>query len=195
MMLVQSVVNSFGAEMLAGFSAAMRVESICVVPMAAMGNAISAYTAQNLGAGEEQRVVKGYHAVKWIALFFAGLICIVLELFHTSIISMFLGDNGTRRAIQTGTSYLKFMGWFFLLIGLKMVTDGLLRGAGDMKMFTVANLANLTIRVAVAVTLAPHYGISLVWSAVPIGWFVNFIISYAEYRTGKWKHIIRTKAA
>ncbi len=195
MMLVQSVVNSFGAEMLAGFSAAMRVESICVVPMAAMGNAISAYTAQNLGAGEEQRVVKGYRVVKWIALFFAGIICIVLELFHTSIVSMFLGDNGTRLAFQTGASYLKFMGWFFLLIGLKMVTDGLLRGAGDMKMFTVANLANLTIRVAVAVTLAPHYGIALVWCAVPIGWLVNFIISYAEYRTGKWKHIIRTKAA
>ena len=56
MMLVQSVVNSFGPQMLAGFSAGMRVESICIVPMAALGNAMSSYTAQNLGAEQEDRV-------------------------------------------------------------------------------------------------------------------------------------------
>ena len=61
MMLVQSVVNSFGSEALAGFSAAMRIESICVVPMAGIGNAVSSYTAQNLGAGKQERVVEGYH--------------------------------------------------------------------------------------------------------------------------------------
>ena len=58
MMLVQSVVNSFGSEALAGFSAAMRVESICIVPMTAFGNALSSYTAQNLGAKQQERVVK-----------------------------------------------------------------------------------------------------------------------------------------
>lgn len=50
MMLVQSVVNSFGTQILAGFSAAMRIESLCVVPMSAIGNAMSSYTAQNIGA-------------------------------------------------------------------------------------------------------------------------------------------------
>ena len=62
MMLVQSVVNSFGAETLAGYSAAMRIESICTVPMAAVGNAMSSYTAQNIGAGEYSRVRRGYRA-------------------------------------------------------------------------------------------------------------------------------------
>lgn len=57
---MQSVVNSFGAEALAGFSAGMRIESICIVPMVAIGNAISSYTAQNIGAGQQKRVVKGY---------------------------------------------------------------------------------------------------------------------------------------
>ena len=72
-------------------------------------------------------------------------------------------------------------------IGFKMAVDGLLRGAGDMKMFTVANLVNLGIRVIIAVTCAPRFGIAMVWYAVPVGWFANWIISYAEYRTGKWK--------
>lgn len=139
MMLVQSVVNSFGTEMLAGFSAAMRVESICIVPMTAMGNAISAYTAQNIGAGKYERVQKGYHTANGIVAFFAVLICVLLRLFYKDIILIFLGSDGTQLAIKTGSDLLKFMAWFFVLIGLKMVTDGLLRGAGDMKMFTIAN--------------------------------------------------------
>lgn len=190
MLLVQSVVNSFGSEVLAGFSSAMRVESLCVVPMAAIGNAMSSYTAQNLGAGKAERVRKGYHAANLFVFLFAVSSCIILELFHTPIVRLFLGGGGTQLAYETGTGYLRFMGFFFVLIGLKMSTDGLLRGAADMKMFTIANFTNLTIRVVMAVTLAPRFGIAMVWFAVPIGWLVNYIISYFQYRTGKWKTIL-----
>lgn len=190
MLLVQSVVNSFGSEVLAGFSSAMRVESLCVVPMAAIGNAMSSYTAQNLGAGKTERVRKGYHAANLFVFLFAISSCIILELFHTPIVRLFLGGGGTQLAYETGTGYLRFMGFFFVLIGLKMSTDGLLRGAADMKMFTIANFTNLTIRVVMAVTLAPRFGIAMVWFAVPIGWLVNYIISYFQYRTGKWKTIL-----
>ena len=193
MMLVQSVVNSFGASVLAGYSAGMRIESICIVPMAAMGNVISSYTAQNLGAGRKDRVVEGYHTGYRIVFAFAVILCVILELFYRPLIELFLGDEGTGMAVSTGVSYLRFIGWFFVLIGLKMITDGLLRGAGDMKMFTVANLVNLTIRVVLAVTLAPRIGIEMVWYAVPIGWLANYLISFAEYRTGKWKRIRNVK--
>ncbi|MDO5346358.1 MAG: MATE family efflux transporter [Lachnospiraceae bacterium] len=187
MMLVQSVVNSFGTETLAGFSAAMRIEAICVVPMTGIGNAVSSYTAQNIGAKQEKRVTEGYHAANQLVILFAVMILLILELFNRPIISLFLGDDGTDIAMATGRGYLTFMGYFFCLIGFKMAVDGLLRGAGDMKMFTVANLVNLTIRVAVAKLFAPHYGIEMVWYAVPIGWFVNWLISFIQYRTGKWK--------
>lgn len=192
MMLVQSVVNSFGPQMLAGFSAGMRVESICIVPMAALGNAMSSYTAQNLGAKQKERVVKGYHSALKLAAFFALILCLVLELFHSSIIASFLGSDGTKAALETGSSYLRFIGFFFALIGLKMCTDGLLRGSADMKMFTIANLANLSLRVIFAVTMAPRFGIAMVWYAVPLGWLVNFLISYSEYRTGKWRTKLQT---
>ena len=187
MMLVQSVVNSFGPQMLAGFSAGMRVESICIVPMAALGNAMSSYTAQNLGAEQEDRVVKGYRAALCLTAFFALLLCLALELFHFPIIASFLGSDGTMQALETGSSYLRFIGFFFALIGLKMCTDGLLRGAADMKMFTIANLANLSLRVAFSIAMAPRFGIAMVWYAVPLGWLVNFLISYGEYRTGRWR--------
>ncbi len=187
MMLVQSVVNSFGSTALAGFSAAMRIESICVVPMSGIGNAVSSYTAQNLGAGKTERVVKGYHAAVRMVIFCAVILCISMECFHHPLIALFLGTDGAAEAFLTGESYLTFMGWFFCMIGFKMSVDGLLRGSGDMVMFTVANLVNLSIRVIVAMTCAPRFGIAMVWCAVPIGWTANFLISYGRYRTGKWK--------
>ena len=187
MMLVQSVVNSFGSTALAGFSAAMRIESICVVPMSGIGNAVSSYTAQNLGAGKTDRVVKGYHAAVRMVIFCAVILCISMECFHHPLIAFFLGADGAAEAFLTGENYLTFMGWFFCMIGFKMSVDGLLRGSGDMVMFTVANLVNLSIRVIVAMTCAPRFGIAMVWCAVPIGWTANFLISYARYRTGKWK--------
>ena len=102
---------------------------------------------------------------------------------------MFLGTEGSQTAMEVGQSYLVFMGFFFGMIGFKMAVDGVLRGAGDMKMFTIANLVNLSIRVIMAMTLAPRFGIACVWYAVPIGWTANFLISYLEYRAGKWKTI------
>lgn len=189
MMLVQSVVNGFGPQALAGFSAGIRVESICVVPMAAIGNAMSSYTAQNMGAKKEDRIVTGYHAANLMVVFCALVICLALELFHSPMIAFFLGSEGTETAVATGNDYLVFMGWFFCLIGFKMAVDGLLRGAGDMKMFTIANLANLFFRVAASMSLAPVLGIEMVWVTVPVGWLINWAISYARYRTGKWRQI------
>lgn len=185
MMLVQSVVNSFGSQMLAGYSAAMRIESICVVPMSAMGNAISSYTAQNIGAGKEDRVKSGYRVSYGIIFAIAAAICLVVQLLARPLISLFL-EAPSAAAFDTGIACVRFMGWFYVLIGLKMISDGVLRGAGDMTMFTVANLVNLGLRVVLAVTLAPRFGIQFVWMAVPMGWLVNYLISFFQYRTGKW---------
>ncbi|MDI9477553.1 MAG: MATE family efflux transporter [Bacillota bacterium] len=192
MLLVQSVVNSFGAEILAGFSAGGRVESLCIVPMAAMGNAMSTYTAQNLGAGKYQRVQEGYNSGVKIIAAFALVICIFLVFLHTPIISLFLGEDSTVLAQKTGTDFLQFIAWFFILIGLKMLTDGLLRGAGDTKIFTMANLVNLSIRVSVSALLAPVFGVAMVWYAIPMGWLANFLISYREYHKNRRKYIPAT---
>ena len=101
LMLVQSVVNSFGSQALAGFSTASRVESICIVPMAAIGNAVSSFTAQNIGAQKKNRVTEGYHAANKMVISCAVLICLILELFARPITLFFLGDDGTSTAIET----------------------------------------------------------------------------------------------
>ncbi len=189
LMLVQSSVNSFGSEVLAGFSAAMRIESVCVVPMAAIGNALSSYTAQNIGAGKTERVSQGYKSANIMVIISGIVILLVIELFNSQIMSLFMGEGVAKTAFDTGYNLMAYMGFFYSMIGFKMAVDGLLRGAGDMVMFTVANLANLFLRVFVAVVFSPKFGVEVIWYIVPLGWFVNWLISFCQYKTGKWKRV------
>lgn len=186
MLLVQSVVNGFGSSVLAGYTAGMRIESICIVPMIATGNAVSTFTAQNLGAGKPERVKKGYLAgVKMVAAFAVG-ICLILTVFHEAIINAFLETGSDASAFATGNDYLTFIAFFFVCIGMKAITDGVLRGAGDVVVFTLANLVNLGIRVSFAFYFAGIIGVEAVWFAVPMGWTTNFVISFIRYLSGKW---------
>lgn len=187
MLLTQSAVNRFGSSALAGYSAGTRLESICIVPMIATGNAMSTFTAQNLGAGKPERVRQGYHAAYGIIIGFGAVLILISQLFYRPIISAFVDESSSQVAFQTGTDYFRFIGLFFSFLGFKAITDGILRGAGDIKVYMIANLVNLTIRVAVAQICSPIWGIQLIWYAVPMGWATNYLISYFWYRTGNWK--------
>lgn len=186
MLLVQSVVNGYGSSVLAGYTAGSRIESVCIVPMIASGNAVSTFTAQNLGAGKPERVKRGYLAAVRMVASFAVVLCLMLRLFHESIISSFLEAGSEQAAFETGNAYLSFISFFFVFIGLKAITDGVLRGAGDVVVFTLANLVNLSIRVMIAFALSPILGVQAVWIAVPIGWAANYLISFISYLSGRW---------
>jgi hypothetical protein len=96
--------------------------------------------------------------------------------------SSFLGKDGTALAYQVSGDYMKWIGYFFVFMGIKMTTDGVLRGFGIMRPFLLANIVNLAIRLSVALIFAPHWGIAFVWLTVPAGWLANFLISYVVLR-------------
>ena len=182
MMLVQSVVNTFGSEVLAGYSASIRIDNIVTVPFSAIGNAMSPYTAQNIGAGKDERIRPGYRISMGLIILSGAIACIVLQLFNTGITGLFLGEEGTTAAYSTGERYLSFLGWFYPILGFAMVTGGVLRGSGDMKLFTAASIANLSFRVIGSMILAPRFGVDVVWYVVPIGWVLYFGICFIAYR-------------
>ena len=182
MMIVQAVVNPFGTQALAGYSATMRVENVFSLIFVSIGNAVSPYVSQNLGAKKIDRIKKGYHAALVLDVCFAVLAFIVIETLHTQISSLFLGKDGTALAYQVSEGYMRWLGYFFIFMGIKMATDGVLRGLGIMRPFLIANMVNLAIRLSVALICAPRFGIIFVWLAVPVGWFANFLISYAALR-------------
>ena len=182
MMIVQAVVNPFGTQALAGYAATMRVENVFSLIFVSIGNAVSPYVSQNLGAGKIGRIRKGYHAALVLDICFAVLAFAVIETLHTPISSLFLGKDGTALAYQVSGDYMRWLGYFFIFMGIKMATDGVLRGLGIMRPFLAANMVNLAIRLAVALICAPRFGIEFVWLAVPAGWLANFLISYAALR-------------
>ena len=144
-------------------------------------------TAQNLGAGKPERVRQGYHAAYRIIIGFGAVLILISQLFYNPILSVFVEQGESAVAFETGTSYFRFIGLFFSFLGFKAITDGILRGAGDIKVYMLANLINLAIRVLVAQLCSPVWGIQLIWYAVPMGWTANYLISYFWYRTGNWK--------
>lgn len=180
-LLVQSAVNSFGVEILAGFSAAMRVESLIIVPITSLGNALSSYTSQNVGAEKLDRLEKGLRASLIMVGIYSLLVFALLKINSTSIIAFFMNESSSNLAIDTGMAYLNFIGFFFVLVGSKHCIDGVLRGLGDVRVFTFANLVNLFIRVSLSMTLAHKIGIGMVWYAVPLGWLANLLISSLYY--------------
>ena len=182
MMIVQAVVNPFGTQALAGYTATMRVENVFSLIFVSIGNAVSPYVSQNLGAKKIDRIKKGYHAALVLDLCFAAIAFVTIEALHTQISSLFLGKDGTAFAYQVSGDYMRWLGYFFIFMGIKMATDGVLRGLGIMRPFLVANMVNLAIRLSVALICAPRFGIAFVWLAVPAGWLANFLISYVALR-------------
>lgn len=180
-LLVQSVVNSFGVEILAGFSAAMRVESLIIVPITSLGNALSSYTSQNVGAEKLDRLGQGLKASLIMVGIYSLTVFALLKINSLSIIAFFMNENSSILAFDTGMAYLDFIGFFFILVGSKHCIDGVLRGLGDVRVFTFANIVNLFIRVSLSMALAHKIGIGMVWYAVPLGWLANLVISSTYY--------------
>lgn len=189
MMVVQAAVNVFGSEYLAGYAAAMRIDGLTAAPYVAISSALSAFVAQNIGAGKYERIPKALHISTAIMVAFTVVIGGSVLLFKRQIIGAFLGVDPSETALFVGCGYAGFCAWFFVLLGFKIVFDGILRGAGDMKLFMLANILNLTVRIVVSYALSPIYGVQVIWYAVPVGWAVCVIMEGLRVVSGKWKTI------
>ena len=181
--MVQSFINPFGASVMAGYSAAMKVNGILVSSMHAFSNGMSNFTSQNLGAGQRERVRKGF--IDTIKMAYAVCIpfMIVYFFFGRSIIYMFL-DNPTVTALDTGEMFLKTVALFYFVIGTKIVADGTMRGAGMMASFTIATFSDLILRVALSAIFAKTIGSGAISWSWPIGWIVGAALSLLFYYYG-----------
>lgn len=186
-LFVQSLVNSYGSIVIAGYTSASKIDSICILPLTSLSNAMSTFTAQNIGGKKSDRVKKGYKAALSIIAVFCIFAAILLFIFGNSLVGIFVNSSSNENVISVGHEYLKIVSMFYFLMGLMVTTNGVLRGAGDLRMFLVSSLANLSTRVICAYILANFIGQSAIWWAVPIGWTIASTISVISYRSGKWK--------
>lgn len=184
--VIQSVINSFGASVIAGYSAAVKLNNLVITSFTTLGNGISNYTAQNLGAGKLGRIRQGFGAglkLVWILC----LPLVVLYFFAGRMLLYLFMDEPTGTAIQTGIQFLRILSPFYFVVSAKLVADGVLRGAGMMKQFMAATFTDLILRVVLAVVLSGILGSLGIWCAWPIGWSVATMLSMIFYHTGPWK--------
>ena len=187
MMFMQGLVNSYGKVFVAGYTAATKIDTLAMMPNMNFSNAMSSYTAQNIGAKKEKRVMEGYKASLLMVLIFSVVITGIVYLFGPQLLGLFLNSGAEGSAMSYGLEYMKTVSVFYVLMGLLFVGNGLLRGAGDMGAFMLSSMSNLFSRVIIAYLLSYFIGASAIWWSIPIGWGVGALFSFLRVRSGKWK--------
>ena len=183
--IIQSVINEFGAGTIAGYSAAVKLNNLVITSFTTLANGISNFTAQNLGAGKSERIRDGFKA----GLKMVWIISIPLVLLYffagKQLLYLFL-DNPTNTAIHTGIMFLCILSPFYFVVSAKLVADGILRGAGLMSRFMLTTFTDLILRVVLAIILSKQFGSTGIWCAWPIGWSIATTLSVIFYKKAKF---------
>lgn len=188
MMCMQGLVNSYGKVFVAGYTAATKIDTLSMMPNINFSNAMSSYTAQNIGAGKEERVREGYHACIFMLTIFSVVLTGLIFLCGPNLLGLFLNTGTEGGAMGYGLSYMKTVSLFYAVMGILFVSNGLLRGAGDMKAFLISSMSNLFMRVIIAYSLSYFIQERAIWISIPVGWTIGAIYSYLRVRSGKWKN-------
>lgn len=181
-LLVQSLVNSFGVAVSAAFAIVVKIDAFAYMPAQDFGNAFATFTAQNHGAGNAKRIHAGAVCAAKISLCFCALSSLAVNLFATPLIGLFLKEANPE-IIAIGTQYLRIEGALYVGIGLLFLLYGFYRGIGKAGISVVLTVISLGSRVLLAYLLAalPTVGVLGIWWAVPIGWALADVYGVIYY--------------
>lgn len=184
--IIQGIINSFGSAVMAGYSASIKLNNLVITSLTTLGNGISNFTAQNLGAQKPERVKEGFKS----GIKLVWMLCIPLTILYIFVgkylLYIFL-DNPSGTAMDVGIEILRILAPFYIVVSAKLVADGVLRGAEMMNKFMIATFTDLVLRVVLAKALSIPFGTTGIWLAWPIGWSVATVLSVMFYRTGIWR--------
>ena len=186
MMALVWIVNDFGTNVIAAYSVAARINSLATLPAMNFASALATFVGQNLGAKREYRVRTGFIATLKMSSLVSITVTMVVLVFGDFIMSLFTNDP---QVIEIGREYLTIVGSFYLLFSAMFSTSGVLRGAGATLVPMITTIFSLWVfRIPGAYLLSQRYGEIGIWWAIPIGWFMGLVMSYAYYLTGRWKN-------
>ena len=180
--IIQGIINSFGTDVMAGYSGAIKLNNLVITSFTTIGNGISNYTAQNLGAGKQERIREGFRAGLRMVWMLSLPFALGYFLFGETLMGFFLKEP-TQEALSGGFVFLRIVAPFYFVVSSKLVADGILRGSGRMRQFMTATFTDLILRVVLAFSFsATALGSVGIWCAWPIGWTVATIISLLYYK-------------
>lgn len=186
-LVIQIIINGYGSSIIAGYSAAIKLNTFAITTFTTLGNGTSGFTAQNIGAGQYKRVGKGCNAGIVMAVTLAC--CFFLAYFAggATLLEMFMNEESTELARTTGLDFLHIVSPFYIVISIKLVCDGVLRGSGAMKLFMVSTFTDLLLRVILAFVFSRIWQVVGIWYSWPVGWTIAMVMSYVFFRTGAWQ--------
>jgi putative MATE family efflux protein len=186
MMALISIVNGFGTDVIAAYSVAIRIDSLASLAAMNFAAALATFVGQNIGANKIDRVKAGFIATLKMSSLISIIVSAVILIFSHVIVDLFTNDP---EVIRIGTQYLTIVGAFYIVFTAMFTISGVMRGAGDtlIPMF-ISLIALWVIRIPAAWILSDRFGEIGIWWAIPMGWFVGFLLSYIYYLTGNWKN-------
>lgn len=180
-LFVQDVVNRFGSSIVAGYSAAVKLNTFAINSFMSLGSCLSSYTAQNIGAQKKERIPLGFRSGIRLA-FIAAIPFVFLYLgFSRQIMGLFLETQSTD-AIRAGREFLHFVSPWYFMIAVKLMTDGIIRGSGAMIYFVIATIPDLILRILLAHLLSGIFQSTGIWMAWPFGWIATTVLTVIFYR-------------
>lgn len=183
-LVLQYALNGLGAESIAAYTAAQKVDALAIAPLASFGIAIATFTAQNYGARAHRRILQGVWVTCAMSVGFSLFIAGINIVFGPSMVRLFVGDHELH-VVELAHTYLVLNGIFYIALGLLFALRGTLQGLGKTFIPTVAGVMELVTRVAAALILAKHFGFVGVALAAPLAWIAALIpvwVSWAKQR-------------
>lgn len=183
MVCVQGIVNTFGADTIAAFTAAGKIDSIAYLPVQDFGNAFSTYVAQNKGANNMKRIREGIKSAVKTIIIFCVILSFLIYISADKLMTIFVAASETN-VIDIGVEYLSIISIFYVLIGFLFMFYGFFRGIGELNTSLFLTVLSLGTRVFMAYTLSqiPQIGQKGIWWSVPIGWIIADSVGFILYR-------------
>ncbi|MBR2989306.1 MAG: MATE family efflux transporter [Clostridia bacterium] len=173
-LFIQSLVNSFGPDVLAGYGAGQKIQIFCINLIVTFGGALSVFVSQNIGAGRRDRIKEGTISAGLMTVIMTTVIIAVVMLFPSPLVSLFVEGEGTATVINTGVQMLSIITPFYMLLAFKSTLDNVFMGASRAFGVTLGTALDLIVRVVIAFVLVDITGVSAgIWWSWPIGWAVG----------------------
>ena len=179
-LLIQGVINSQGIIAMGAFNAVSRVDDFGCIPAQSIGHGIMTCTAQNRGAGKNDRVKATFKTGLELAAMYAPIICVAIMLLRQPI-AFLLSPDGESQMQAMIIGYLSFKAFVYLLPCMTNAVQGFFRGVGNMSLTLYSTLIQISIRTLLVFVLVPRYGIvGEAWACCG-GWIVMLAFEYGYY--------------
>jgi putative MATE family efflux protein len=185
--LMIALVNRFGVDTTAAFGAALQIWNYIQMPAFAVGMAVSAMTAQNVGAGKWGRVTHIARTGVLYSVLLTGSIVLAIEALNTWVFGLFLPSGSSALAIASHMD--RIVTPSFIFFGISLTLFGVVRATGAViAPLIVLTIALLAVRFPFAEVLLDRYQVDAVWWSFPVSSALAAVLAVLYYRYGDWRH-------